>query len=342
MSTLSWQEIEDRAVGFRKAWEAQKGAERQQAQRFVTEFLAVFGVENPQENGGEFEHKCSKEWGDDGYIDYFLPKKLVVEMKSKGKNLKKAFEQVRDYVFHLPAEEIPELVLVCDFDRFELYHRTTVEHVSFRLKDFRRYIRHFADIAGYIPMGFVNPDIIANDSVQMIPNATLYHFGILTSSVHMAWMRAVCGRLKSDYRYSKDIVYNNFPWPELDGKQGVGGAKIKVKESTEDYKKRMEARISLCAEVILQSRNKYSASSLADLYDPLTMPPDLRNAHKDLDKAVMELYGYAPDLSESEIVADLMVRYQRLVDAENGKSAKEESDSPEDKPKRTRKKSGER
>ena len=149
MTTLSGLEIEDRATGFRKAWESQKGAERQQAQRFVTELLAVFGVEDPQENGGEFEHKCPKECGDDGYIDYFLPKKLIVEMKTKGKNLDSAFQQVKDYVFHLPADEMPELVLVCDFDRFELYHRTTAEHVSFRLKDFRKYIRHFADIAGY-------------------------------------------------------------------------------------------------------------------------------------------------------------------------------------------------
>lgn len=82
MATLSWAEIEDRAVGFRKAWEKQKGTERQQAQRFVTEFLTVFGVENPLSDNGEFEHKTPKEFGDDGYIDYFLPRKLIVEMKS--------------------------------------------------------------------------------------------------------------------------------------------------------------------------------------------------------------------------------------------------------------------
>ena len=101
------------------------------------------------DNDGEFEHKCPKEIGDDGYIDYFLPRKLIVEMKSKGKDLDKAFEQVKDYVFHLPADEMPELVLVCDFNKFELYHRTTAEHVSFQLKDIRKYIRHFANIAGY-------------------------------------------------------------------------------------------------------------------------------------------------------------------------------------------------
>ena len=149
MTTLSWEEIEDRAANFKKIWEKQKGAERQQAQNFIRDLLSVFGIENPMDNDGEFEHKCPKEVGDDGYIDYFLPQKLVVEMKTKGKDLGKAFEQVKDYVFHLPADEMPELVLVCDFDKFELYHRTTAEHVSFRLKDIRRYVRHFANIAGY-------------------------------------------------------------------------------------------------------------------------------------------------------------------------------------------------
>ncbi len=188
----------------------------------------------------------------------------------------------------------------------------------------------------YIPMGFMNPDVIANDAVQMIPAATLYHFGILTSSVHMAWMRAVCGRLKSDYRYSKDIVYNNFPWPALDGTTAIGSAKKKKTESPEEYKKRIEAKISLCAEEILHARDNHPNSSLADLYDSLTMPPDLLNAHKALDKAVMELYGYSLDMSEPEIVADLMVKYQKLVEAEITKENAEKSA----KPKRTRGKKG--
>ena len=978
MTTLSWEEIEDRAAHFRKSWEAQKGAERQQAQRFVMEFLSVFGVENPLENNGEFEHKCPKEVGDDGYIDYFLPRKFIVEMKSKGKDLAKAFEQVKDYVFHLPADEMPELVLVCDFDKFELYHRTTSEHVSFKLKDIRKYVRHFANIAGYetqriydeqlevniqaamkmakihdalksfgyeghelevylvrllfcmfaedtgifpkdaflnynenskdngadlserigklfeildmspekrskrtllssdllqfgyvdgglfrerletpefnekmrqtlidcckfdwstispaifgsmfqgimdpdqrreigahytseenilkvinplfmddlwdeferakatpkkleafhekiahlrildpacgcgnflittykelrrleleiikmkypsrqrlldisplikvsidqfygieilefpcevartgmwlvehlmnrevgewfgmayadlplkrsahiycenalrrdwlellkddkeytddlrfnyiignppyvgarymnndqkddlnqlfgkqknagnldyvtcwvkraddymtkyrdtrtafvmtnsvvqgetpanlwqplfdnglhidfawrtfkwwnegrskaavhcvivgfsksdmimqryvfdecdlkdaksknnkletikikdkiyirhplhqingylvdapcisvmsrnkplcdipaigignkpiddgnylfldhekdefvkiepasekyfkrwygsdefinnrprwclwlgdcepaelrkmpecmkrvqsvrefrlssksegtqkladkptrfhvenmpqsnyivipevssekrkyIPIGYMFPDVLCSNLVKIIPDATLYHFGILTSSVHMAWMRAICGRLKSDYRYSKDIVYNNFPWPELSGELEVGSGKKKASESLEDYKKRMEAKISLCAEEILRARDNHPNSSLADLYDPLTMPPDLLKAHRALDKAVMELYGYTQDMSEPQIVADLMVRYQKQVEAEKAKTAGVTPVSPVEanKPKRTRKKKGE-
>ena len=168
----------------------------------------------------------------------------------------------------------------------------------------------------YIPMGYMSPDVLCSNLVKLIPNATLYHFGILTSSVHMAWMRAVCGRLEMRYRYSKDIVYNNFPWPDLSGEWGVESGKRKKTESSEDYKKRMEAKVSLCAEEILRARDNHPNSSLADLYDPLTMPADLLKAHKALDKAVMELYGYAPDMSELEIVADLMVRYHKLVDAE--------------------------
>ena len=115
----------------------------------------------------------------------------------------------------------------------------------------------------YVPCGFVSAEIIVNDSVQIIPNAELYHFGILTSNVHMAWMRAVCGRLKSDYRYSKDIVYNNFPWPS----------------PTEEQK----AKIEKTAQAILDARALYPDCSLADLYDELTMPPELRKAHQEND-----------------------------------------------------------
>ncbi len=174
----------------------------------------------------------------------------------------------------------------------------------------------------YIPIGYMSPNVLCSNLVKLIPNASLYHFGILTSSVHMAWTRSVCGRLKSDYRYSKDIVYNNFPWPDLSEEFGVGSAKKKGTESLEDYKKRVEARISLCAEEILRARDNHSESSLADLYDPLSMPPDLLKAHKTLDKAVMEIYGYSPDMSEHEIVADLMVRYQKLVDKDTGKAGR--------------------
>ena len=123
----------------------------------------------------------------------------------------------------------------------------------------------------YVPMGFMSPEVLASNLVLIIPDATLYHFGILESNVHMAWMRAVCGRLKSDYRYSKDIVYNNFPWPT----------------PTEEQK----AKIEQTAQAILDARALYPDSSLADLYDEVTMPPELRRAHQDNDRAVMAAYG---------------------------------------------------
>ena len=147
----------------------------------------------------------------------------------------------------------------------------------------------------YVPMGFMTPDILCSNLVKIIPNATLYHFGILTSNVHMAWMRAVCGRLKSDYRYSKDVVYNNFPWPT----------------STDAQK----AKIEQTAQAILDARTLYPDSSLADLYDETTMPPELRKAHQQNDKAVMIAYGFWGKLnSEPACVAELMKMYQQLTE----------------------------
>ena len=147
----------------------------------------------------------------------------------------------------------------------------------------------------YIPMGFLNGDIIASDAARIISDATLYHYGVLNSNVHMSWMRAVAGRLKSDYRYSKNIVYNNFPWAT----------------PTEAQK----AKIEKTAQGILDARAKYPDSSLADLYDEVLMPPELRKAHQANDRAVMEAYGFWGKLNtESECVAQLMKMYQKLVD----------------------------
>jgi len=145
----------------------------------------------------------------------------------------------------------------------------------------------------YVPMGFLSPDVIASDAVQIIPNASLYHFGILTSGIHMAWMRVVCGRLKSDYRYSANIVYNNFPWPT----------------PTAEQKEKIEST----AQAILEARAMHPNDSLADLYDDKFMPPELRKAHQDNDRAVMAAYGFSPKLSEAECVAELFKMYQELT-----------------------------
>ena len=147
----------------------------------------------------------------------------------------------------------------------------------------------------YVPIGFLTPNILSSNLVKVIPKATLYHFGILTSNVHMAWMRAVCGRLKSDYRYSKDIVYNNFPWPTPTDEQ--------------------KAKIEQTAQAILDARALYPDCSLADLYDELTMPVELRKAHQANDKAVMQAYGFWGKLNtESECVAELMRMYKELTE----------------------------
>lgn len=155
--------------------------------------------------------------------------------------------------------------------------------------------RHSSETRRYIPFGFVSPQIVVNDAVQIIPNAHLYHFGILMSNVHMAWTRAVCGRIKSDYRYSKDIVYNNFPWPTPTDAQ-----KAKIEET---------------AQAILDARALYLDASLADLYDETTMPPELRKAHQQNDKAVMRAYGFdIKTTTETTCVAALMRMYQQLTE----------------------------
>jgi len=147
----------------------------------------------------------------------------------------------------------------------------------------------------YIPMGYLSKDTIAGaGGLFMLQDATLYHFGILTSNVHMAWTRAVCGRLEMRYRYSKDIVYNNFPWPEASDAQ--------------------REQIEKLAQSVLDARANYSDSSLADLYDPLTMPPDLLKAHQNLDRAVMKLYGFpVKDFAEADCVAALMKLYELIT-----------------------------
>ena len=146
----------------------------------------------------------------------------------------------------------------------------------------------------YIPIDYLSPEVLAGDKLFQMPNATLFHFGVLTSNIHMAWMRAVCGRLKSDYSYSNTIVYNNFPWCN----------------PTEAQK----ARIEQTAQGILDARAKYPEASLADLYDELTMPPELRKAHQANDKAVMSAYGFSIKMTESECVAELFKLYEKLAE----------------------------
>ena len=145
----------------------------------------------------------------------------------------------------------------------------------------------------YLPFDYLKSEVIPGDLLFVLPDATLYRFGILTSSVHLAWMRAVGGRMKSDYRYSNTIVYNNFPWPK--------------------NSKRSGSEIEQTAREILSVRAMYSDRDFNFLYDDITMPPDLRNALQRNDQAVMKAYEFKPSLTEQEIVAELMKRYQVLT-----------------------------
>ena len=145
----------------------------------------------------------------------------------------------------------------------------------------------------YIPMDYLSKDIIPGDKLFTMQNASLFHFGVMTSNVHNAWMRAVAGRLKSDYSYSNTIVYNNFPWCNPTEEQ-----KLKIEET---------------AQAILDARSKYPDSSLADLYDETLMPPELRKAHQSNDRAVMAAYGFNTKMTESECVAELFKMYEKLI-----------------------------
>ena len=145
----------------------------------------------------------------------------------------------------------------------------------------------------YVPIGYLPCSVIANNSVRIIPNASLYDFGILNSAIFMSWMRSVCGRLKSDYRITVTNVYNNFPWPKSNEK--------------------MRIQIEHAAQGILNARGIFPDSPLADLYDDTFMPPVLRKAHRENDHAVMAAYGFKPDMEENEIVAELFKMYEGMV-----------------------------
>ena len=204
------------------------------------------------------------------------------ELRSMPQCLKRV-ENVRN--FRLSSKRTSTLKLADRPTRFQVENMPKSEYIIIpRVSSEKRL---------YVPMGYLQKESITSDSAHIIPNASLYHLGVLESVVHMAWMRVVCGRLESRYRYSKDIVYNNFPWPEVSEEQ--------------------REKIAATAQAILDARALYPDSSLADLYDELTMPPELRKAHQQNDRAVMAAYGFAPSMSESEIVARLFALYEALT-----------------------------
>ncbi len=154
----------------------------------------------------------------------------------------------------------------------------------------------------FLPIGYLGPEVIASNKLYAVANASIYHFGVLTSGMHNAWMRAVCGRLESRYQYSASIVYNTFPWPEPTNKE--------------------RAAIEASAQGVLDARAAHPGASLADLYDPLTMPPDLVKAHQILDRAVDAAYGYKGTATDAAHVAFLFGLYQQLTSLLPAKSTK--------------------
>ena len=146
----------------------------------------------------------------------------------------------------------------------------------------------------YIPVGFINQKVIASNTIQLVPNPALRHFGVLISLMHNIWMRHICGRLKSDYRYSNSIVYNNFPWPENPSEKQIKA-------------------IETAAQKVLDTRAEFPDNSLADLYDPLTMPPALVKAHNELDKAVDLAYRPQPFISEAKRMEFLFELYEKYT-----------------------------
>ena len=199
--------------------------------------------------------------------------------------IRERVEKVRDFRLSSPKKATQESATTPQL----------FQEIRFSNKDYLLVPRVSSERRRYVPMGYLSCEVITNDAVQIIPDASRYHFGVLESNIHMAWMRAVCGRLESRYRYSKDIVYNNFPWPEVSDEQ--------------------REKIATTAQGILDARALYPDSSLADLYDELTMPPELRRAHQQNDKAVMAAYGFPITMTESECVARLFELYQKLTDS---------------------------
>ena len=145
-----------------------------------------------------------------------------------------------------------------------------------------------------MPVGFMKPEVIANGSALIIPDATLYHFGVLSSAMHMAWMRYTCGRMKPDYQYSSQIVYNNYPWPE-------------------DPSAKQRAAVETASRAVLDARKEFPDATLAELYDPFAMPPALVRAHADLDRAVDLCYRSQPFENDRQRVEYLFALYEKLI-----------------------------
>ncbi len=250
------------------------------------------------------------------YLDFLKCEPLAKDLIKKYHNAKSFLNDIDMWCLYLedcPPNVLRKLKYV--MERVELVRKSRMEHNSSQKESPTRYyvaklpqkaILAFPIVSSekrkYIPMAFCEPDCVYTNALGYIEDATLYHFGILTSSVHMAWIRAVAGRLEMRYRYSKDIVYNNFIWPNPTPTQ--------------------KENIEKAAQAVLDARKLYPDSTLADLYDPNTMPPELTKAHERLDKTVKAAYGNEGFETEEEIVASLMKLYKEAVEKEKNDKRK--------------------
>jgi len=194
----------------------------------------------------------------------------------------------------------------------DLASTPTKFHVEFIPKDSFMVIHEVSsERRTYIPLGYLQPKVLASNKLRLLPNATLFEFGVLSSSMHMSWTRQTCGRMKSDFQYSISIVYNNFPWPALP----VRGELVEPQQVTNASTGSVRAvkNIEVSAQEVLDARAVHTNASLADLYDPLTMPASLLKAHQALDKAVDAAYGYKGANTDAARVAFLFERYQQLT-----------------------------
>ncbi len=174
--------------------------------------------------------------------------------------------------------------------------------------------RHSSENRKFVPMGFFGQENVVADSCLSVPDAGLYHFGVMCSTMHNAWMRYTCGRLESRYRYSKDIVYNNYPWPELPSPHpSPAGGESEARGAQQRSAAEGEGKVEAAAQAVLDARAQFPQSTLADLYDPLTMSPALVKAHQALDRAVDACYRKAPFTNDAQRVEFLFERYQQLT-----------------------------
>ncbi len=212
----------------------------------------------------------------------------------------KRVEAVRQ--FRLASKSPPTQKLAETPTRFHVENMPQGEYLIFP--------RHSSETRPILPIGFGSHKVLVGDACLLTDTATLYHFGVLTSAMHMAWVRSVCGRLKSDYRYSAGIVYNNFPWPLC---SSCNAGRTDAPADTSRQAAVMERGIEAAAQAVLDARAAFPGATLADLYDPLTMPPALLKAHQKLDAAVDRAYGKTGFKSDAERVAFLFARYQALT-----------------------------